>query len=781
MAAENARWRRPTSLFLLFLSLACLAFGSLRRYGGTTGSVLEDAYHSIGIFTANGSWAFDPANHVNTLFKFLATATPVVTFIGFVELLTGGILPFFIRLRTVLGLRLGWHGTVVCGLNNLSLQFAEAVTKSGSRALILDDSPMADLARRSYRRNIPVLPLRSLQKPGFANLLFRQCDLFSFLPSTDRQVDLVAQIDARMAQPSEKSFWFLVQERGLAQRLDSYLRFTAGNSALRPRFFDIDALAARQVLSRHPLDVLADAANQQQIHLAILGFGALGRAIVKEAARSVVTLPSIAGVKLKVTVIDMKAAEAACALEAEDPQIGQVLDLQVVSLTLQPAGLLEKQLHDLPDNVTAYFVTIGNPELAFATAVSLRHWLLEPPTTFEESWRHTHPCVPIMIRLRNWEGLGRLIRSNVDWPGSAERAPELPDGIFGFGVSQDVLDPAFIMSAARETGARVLHQSYRTTGEASRRLAGGAEAARVAERDWRELATDLRDLNLYGFDHIAMKARAIGHRVVPGATTTDVPATVLPMLEKLSRLEHCRYFAERAAGGWRRASTRCDELRLHPAMVDWADLPDSEKRLDENHIRAVFQALAASGQRMLKTLVIAVIGQNQVPREAAAAALRNLLQAKPETAPVILTTMAPGAGMIAAETALALGIPWIAILPLPFELYRETFSLVERRRLQALISYAERYIELPLRFGRASDLTGGLPQNLARRARQHALATAFMIERAHALVVLGEPEDESMGRWTEEQPIPAAYRSGAAFLPRPSERLPVVFVGEDRK
>jgi len=780
MAAENARWRRPTSLFLLFLCLACLAFGSLRRYGGTTGSVLEDAYHSIGIFTANGSWAFDPANHVNTLFKFLATATPVVTFIGFVELLTGGILPYFIRLRTVLSIRLGGHGTVVCGLNGLGLQFAEAVAKTGSRALILDDSPMADLARRSYRQNIPVLPLRSLQKPGFAALLFRQCDLFSFLPSTDQQVDLVANIDARMTRPSERSFWFLVQERGLAQRLDGYLRFTAGNSALRPRFFDIDALAARQVLARHPLDVLADAANHQQIHIAILGFGALGRAIVKEAARSVVTLPSIAGVKLKVTVFDSKAAEAAAALEAEDPQIGQVLDLRSMRLTLQPAGLLEAQLRHLPENVTAYFITVGNPELAFATAVSLRHWLLEPPATCDESWRHAHPCVPIMIRLRDWEGLGRLVRSNVDWQGACERTPELPDGIFGFGVAQDILDPAFIMSRARETGARVLHQSYRAAGLASR-LAGGAEAARVAERDWRELATDLRDLNLYGFDHIAMKARAIGHRVVPGSAPIDVPATVLPMLDTLSQIEHCRYFAERAAGGWRRASTRCDELRLHPAMVDWADLPDSEKRLDGNHIRAVFQALAASGQRMVPALVIAVIGKNRWQRDAATAVLRHLVHSKPETAPVILTTMAPGAGMIAAETALALGIPWIAILPLPFEIYRETFSLVERRRLQALISYAERTIELPLRFGRASDLTGGLAQNLARRAQQHALAAAFMIERAHALVVLGAPEDACVSWWTGEEAIPDIYRSGAVFLPRPAGRLPVLQVGGARK
>jgi hypothetical protein len=774
MAADTARWRRPKALFLLFLALACLAFVSLRKLGGTTGSALEDAYHSIGIFTANGSWAFDPANHVNTLFKVLATATPVVTFIGFVEVLTGGVLPFIIRRKTLARLRLGGQGTIVVGLNDHGLAFANAVAQSGATVLILDDAPGHGLAEPTPRRPIPVLPLASLNTPGLANALLKNCDLISFLAATDRQVDLVTRINALIGPATDRSFWFLIHERGLAQRLDGYLRFTASHATLRPRFFDIDALAARQVLARHQLDQLADAANQTQIHIAIFGFGALGRAIVKEAARGVVALPSLSGTKLKVTVIDAKGAHAATALEAEDPQIHQLLDLNAVPFTLQPAGLLADQLHLIPDDITAYFITVGDAELAFATAVSLRHWLLEPPACLDENWRHAHPCVPILIRVRTWEGLGRLIRSNVDWPAGADRAPELPDGIFGFGVTQDVLDPAFIMSPARETGARVLHQSYRAAGEALRLSAGNADSARVAERAWRELATDLRDLNLYGFDHIPMKARAIGHRIVPGSGPPGIPASVLPMLGLLSHLEHCRYFAERAAGGWRLAATRCDELRLHPALVPWTDLPSSEQRLDEDQIHAVFHALAATGQRMLPAHCTAIIGQRDLP-VGGAAALRAALTPPPGTAPVILTTLSPGAGMLAAEAARSLGIPWIAVLPLPFELYREEFSPEERRRLQALISFAELYVELPLRFGKASELTGAPP----RRARQHALAAAFMVERAHALLVLGTPDDtcsEALAWFRNERPIPEAYRSRPAFLPRPNHRAPPVHV-----
>jgi hypothetical protein len=368
----------------------------------------------------------------------------------------------------------------------------------------------------------------------------------------------------------------------------------------------------------------------------------------------------------------------------------------------------------------------------------------------------------------------------VDWPDQAPHAPEQPDGIFGFGAAQDVLDPAFMMPAAREAGARVLHQFYRSAGEEMRRRSGGAEGARIAERAWRELATDLRDLNLYGFDHIAMKARAIGHRVLPGTGLAGIPPSALPMLDTLAQLEHCRYFAERAAGGWRHARTRSNEMRLHPALVPWTELPLAEQQLDEDHVRAMFAALAESGLCMRPSFGIAVVGRHGVSTDGALmAALKTLVQAAPGAAPVILTMLAPGAGLEAAEAAQALKIPWVAVLPLPFEGYGADFSPADRRRLQTLISCAERYLELPLRFGTVSDVAGQDAGNVARRAQQYALAAAFMVERAHTLVVAGDPDAaiaEAVRWWQDSEAMPDIYRSGSAFLPRPLARREPVFV-----
>ena len=119
------------------------------------------------------------------------------------------------------------------------------------------------------------------------------------------------------------------------------------------------------------------------------------------------------------------------------------------------------------------------------------------------------------------------------------------------------------------------------------------------------------------------------------------------------------------------------------------------------------------------------------------------------------------------------------MLPLPFEVYGRDFAPVERRRLQALISFAERYLELPLRFGNVSDLAGQGAGNLARRAQQYALAAAFMIERAHALVVVGDPDsatDEALSWWRDAQAMPEMFRSASVFMPRPHCRREPVFV-----
>ena len=63
------------------------------------------------------------------------------------------------------------------------------------------------------------------------------------------------------------------------------------------------------------------------------------------------------------------------------------------------------------------------------------------------------------------------------------------------------------------------------------------------------------------------------------------PETLESRMETLAEAEHNGWMAHRAATGWTYAPQRDDAAKRHPAMIPYADLPDSEKAKDRNNIR----------------------------------------------------------------------------------------------------------------------------------------------------------------------------------------------------
>jgi hypothetical protein len=90
-------------------------------------------------------------------------------------------------------------------------------------------------------------------------------------------------------------------------------------------------------------------------------------------------------------------------------------------------------------------------------------------------------------------------------------------------------------------------------------------------------------------------------------------------------------------------------------------------------------------------LVIGVVGHRDVPREAEgalraqfASALAKLQQEHPFTPLLVLTALAAGADMLAAEEAVERGVDVMACLPVAAERYEQDFSLAERDRFSKL-------------------------------------------------------------------------------------------------
>lgn len=103
-----------------------------------------------------------------------------------------------------------------------------------------------------------------------------------------------------------------------------------------------------------------------------------------------------------------------------------------------------------------------------------------------------------------------------------------------------------------------------------------------------------------------------------------------------------------------------------------------------------------------------------------------LLTVWPHAALSVLTALAEGADMIAAESALDSHIPFDVLLPMPVEGYERTFDTADgRRRLRELMARARRV-----------DIVDDAPDADADTAAAFARGAADLLARSHLLVAV---------------------------------------------
>jgi hypothetical protein len=143
-------------------------------------------------------------------------------------------------------------------------------------------------------------------------------------------------------------------------------------------------------------------------------------------------------------------------------------------------------------------------------------------------------------------------------------------------------------------------------------------------------------------------------------------------------------------------------------------------------------------------------------REVLKARLTAILRDHPGT--VLLSALATGADTWAVQVAQELQIPWIVVLPLPYELYADDFSAFAQgnaalragtkswdKIFRELVAGAEYYFELPLTAGRCSEMSRHrtVPMTEAARrlrAEQYAAAGRYIVERSDRLLAVWDDE-----------------------------------------
>ena len=65
-------------------------------------------------------------------------------------------------------------------------------------------------------------------------------------------------------------------------------------------------------------------------------------------------------------------------------------------------------------------------------------------------------------------------------------------------------------------------------------------------------------------------------------SAVELPAELAPLVEQMAKNVHEVWAQKRMEEGWRYGDKRDDELRLHPCLVAYEQLPEIEKEYDRS-------------------------------------------------------------------------------------------------------------------------------------------------------------------------------------------------------
>ncbi len=94
--------------------------------------------------------------------------------------------------------------------------------------------------------------------------------------------------------------------------------------------------------------------------------------------------------------------------------------------------------------------------------------------------------------------------------------------------------------------------------------------------------------------------RRVNYQPRPISTEgVDLPTELLPLTERLAENAHDLWAAQRLAQGWSHGPQRDDVRKLHPCLVPYDQLPDSEKEYDRVAALGTLKAILKLGYRII--------------------------------------------------------------------------------------------------------------------------------------------------------------------------------------
>jgi hypothetical protein len=367
---------------------------------------------------------------------------------------------------------------------------------------------------------------------------------------------LAGQLTADRTQPL--SAYALIPDAELGVGLRARRIGVSGAPGLRLDFFGLEDGAARKLLASYPL--AWDPGDGA--HVVIVGFTALGQAVLREVARRQLRH---GGPRVEVLLWNAAVADIA-RVTAAFPVISTACSVSYEELKL-------------PDTAQyTAFICLDDDDDALRASLDMGRRVASDRARVVTCIRASAPFAQTLA-------------------GNPKFLEDLRGRMSVFEVIQEACMPANIRDDAfLEQLARSIHEDYVAKGEAR----GETKAKNRSMVSWDKLPRDLRDANVAQAAGIGAKLEAINAVVVPESAEASDFSFTPEEVQGLAEMEHKRWMNERTAQGWSYGPERDDRRKIHPDLKEWDALDESTRDKDRDAVRAIPSILREAGYQVLR-------------------------------------------------------------------------------------------------------------------------------------------------------------------------------------
>lgn len=161
-----------------------------------------------------------------------------------------------------------------------------------------------------------------------------------------------------------------------------------------------------------------------------------------------------------------------------------------------------------------------------------------------------------------------------------------------FETLDETLSIDMVVHQSLDDTARCIHNEYRD--QLYQR--GETDIDNASLRPWSQLPPHKKLANQRAASHIDVKLRLAGFCRGAGRNTRYAFPPSANLLETLAEVEHRRWMADKYLSGYDFGPVRDEARRLHPDLVEWDQLSESDKEKDRDNIRRISRLLSMQHQ-----------------------------------------------------------------------------------------------------------------------------------------------------------------------------------------